>query len=349
MSEELRDLLMGRAQDVSVPEGNLHDVLGGGRALRWRKRFYSVGVGVLVGAVAWAGIPDFAGSLRDEKPTKIADTPTPEPEESNGPCDAPFQATYLPDGWSYVLQPGTGTRPDLEPDDQLEGFIGHYQPISEKPLTSYIDLMVRGTYYTLPPNNGGPAHMLVVMDDKARLGRVEDGWTVEFEYDGCEYSLMTFSESESELRRVAASLRPTDSCDSAEVFGPDARIDDGRHFVYITGVKLVGQGVGIQYDRAEFLTGPEADTAAVAAGAIEDGESVPNDYFIVNQSEHTAATGFADDVEVFIETTSQDGQPGLAPADTSLLACDVSDNGPSAYWITVRDQEVVKIEEQYLP
>ena len=345
MSDELRDLLKARAGDAPVPNDDLGDVIRGGKALRWRKRLYSVGVVVLVGVLSFTAIPELLSSQReDDPPPVIADTPSP---DATGSCEAvPFRATYLPDGWSYKLRPGSGGFPGKYADTMPPDRLAYWAPI-ENTRGTYIDVMKYGIYNI----SRADGDQIRVLGDEGLIGRVEGGWSVNFEYGGCKYSVVTFSNTKEELSQVAESLRPTDSCNPPPVTGPDSPLSDGRHFVYIMGVNLVGQGIGIQFDRAEFLSGKEANEAAVAAGAIEEGEAVPNDYFIVNQSDRTEALGFADDVEVYIETL-QDGMPGLAPADTLWLACAFAGDEShrhSPYWMTVKDQEVVKLEEVYLP
>lgn len=365
MSDELRNLMRGSAENISVPSDDVNNVVRGGQSLRWRRRLYAAGVGVLVATVVWAGVPALTSSQKDDGP-RIAGTPKPDEtksgpprgyEVSTGPyggCQAvPFRPTWLPDGWSYKLEPGSGGQREIPLGEQTPRALGHYFGPEEDPIPGYIDVYVQGTYYALPPKGG---EIVAVMGDKGRIGAVEDGYSLEIEYRGCEYSVMGFGPSKEELRRVGEGLRPAEDCDDGRVVGPDADLEDGRHFVYITAVDIVDHGMGIQFDTAEFLTGAEANEAAIAAGAIEEGGSVPNDYFIVNQSKRTAALGFADDVEVYIETTSQDGMPGLATADTLWLACafegenfveESRDRGP--WWITVKDGEVTKLEEQYLP
>ena len=339
MSDELRDLLKARAGDAPVPNDDLGDVIRGGNALRWRKRLYSAGVVALVAVLSFTAIPELLSSRRDdETPPPITNTPSPDATE---PCETvPFRATYLPDGWSYVLQPGSG-------GGTGEGHLGYFAPLDDE-SGAYIDITEQGHGHKLP---SGKTFPVKVMGNDGRLGFEGTVGIVEFTYKNCDYSLAGVGMTLDELVQVAKGLRPTDSCDPPPVTGPDSPLRDGRHFVFITGVNLVGQGIGIQFDKAEFLTGEEANEAAVAAGAIEEGESVPNDYFILNQSKGTEALGFADDVEVYIETL-QDGMPGLAPADTLWLACAFAEDeshSRSPYWITVKDQSVTKIEEQYLP
>lgn len=73
---------------------------------------------------------------------------------------------------------------------------------------------------------------------------------------------------------------------------------DGRYFGYVRGVDPSLSRPTIRVDVAEFLTGDEANKAAAAAGVIEEGESVPNDYFVQNLNKSVVALPVANDVSV---------------------------------------------------
>jgi hypothetical protein len=356
MSDEFRDMLRGRANEVAVPPEDLGDVLRGGNARRWRNRAYSVSVIVLVAVVGWATVPDLLEEPRNrEMGPVIANTPTPNetstPVPAPGPCArVPFRPTYLPDGWSYEIQPGTGLQPGIPLDEQVPQGLGFYIPIDGEGQGTHVNVMELGSYYTLPEGAGNP---IQVLGTEGRIGHVEDGNTVEFTYAGCEYSLMAFGIPKGELGRVARSLRPTGGCNGMPVGGRVMNLGNGRFFGYIHALN----NRAVEYDVAEFLTGPEANEAAVAAGDIQAGEAVPNDYYIVNEDRATGRFPLADDVDVIIDTL-QDGVPGAAPADLLWLMCefatdeheldtDVREKRP--FWLTVRDGRVVEIEEQYLP
>jgi hypothetical protein len=121
-------------------------------------------------------------------------------------------------------------------------------------------------------------------------------------------------------------------------------------------------------DYAQFLTGEEADEAAVDAGFIEPGEHVPNDYYIVNENPRlrtlpisvealiilpTFESGPITDVRVDIDewlSMFDNGEPwpeNQVPANDRFFA-------PGApwtpYWLTVAaNGVVVQIRQQYLP
>ncbi len=353
MSDELRDAIRGSAENVSVPTHDVDDVVRGGRALKWRRRLYAAGVGALVAAVAWAGIPALTSSPQEEGP-RIAGTPTPTATEEPTPTRSPdpcapvrFEPTYLPDGWSYELQPGSGGQREIPLKDQVPEVFGHYFGPEDDPIPGYIDVMIQGSYYVLGDNGGQPIR---VMGREGRIGSVEDGYSAEFPFRGCEYSVMGFGPTFEEFRSVIQGLRPKEAaCTGGTVRSGGLGYEDGRQFGYIKRISTEE----LEFDPAEFLTGPEATEAALEAGAIEEGDVVPNDYFIVNDDKRTAAIPVASQVEIVPDAILS--QPPESP-DLAWLVCTFSENDPadesrrrSPYWITVENGEITKIEEQYVP
>lgn len=345
MSDEFRDLLKHRADEVQVHASDLDDVIRGGNARKWRNRAYSMGVVLLVAVVGWATVPGIVDSLRDEgRAPNIADTPTPTPEKTRrpdpvpGPCEAVrFRPTYLPDGWAYVLQPSDTT-----------GSLGRYSTIDEGGGT--VEIFLLQGYYRINPGEGKPIEVLGADGQSGTIH--EGGLVVEFTYRDCAYSLSTYTESEQELRQIASGLRPLDTCDSETVGGAISNLGDGRWFGYIKAI----DPRAVELDVAEMLSGDEANEAAIAAGDIEEGDTVPNDYYIVNDDKATTRFSLSDAVKVTIDTI-QDGLPGPAPADLAWLICEFSGEKPddivthrnNGYWLIVKDGVVAEIEEQYVP
>ena len=141
--------------------------------------------------------------------------------------------------------------------------------------------------------------------------------------------------------------------------GDSATVADGRHFGYLRSVDASARPATIQVDLAEFLSGEAANAAAVEDGAIAEGESVENDYYIRNPAEDVLTLDAAEGVRVThvqCPTSCSEGIPGQFDA----FAASFDDTGEktlqdeyrgsqSQYWITVRDGEVVAIDELYLP
>jgi len=150
---------------------------------------------------------------------------------------------------------------------------------------------------------------------------------------------------------------------------------DSFQFAYVTEVASDGSTVTLDY--AEFLTGEEANAAAEAAGEIDPGEGVPNDYFIRNDNPRLRTFPIESDARIeligyFLDSADQ----GLAEITVSplewatLLAkaqqCAADDFPPECeslggdnwqwygfgqlpYWVLIGDGVVTALEEQYLP
>lgn len=135
---------------------------------------------------------------------------------------------------------------------------------------------------------------------------------------------------------------------------PGGELEDGRHFGFVGSVDADGRTIA--FDRAEFLTGEDANEAAAAEGLETP---VPNDYFIVNDEEELSTLGLSPDVELVLldwsrccdETFVGELEAfGAAFEDPPFVQGDLIYQGPtSPYWVTVEGGAVTRIEEQYLP
>ncbi len=135
---------------------------------------------------------------------------------------------------------------------------------------------------------------------------------------------------------------------------PSPVIAPGRSFVFVRKVEVSGSGSTLTFDLAYFLTGDDAVKAAVKDGVITPGETLPNDYYIVNHNPLLRTIPIAAKVDVrVIDWTNC---CGLTKGDFDAWVAaiksgpgDVYHGTASPYWITVSGGEIVKIEEQYLP
>jgi hypothetical protein len=133
-----------------------------------------------------------------------------------------------------------------------------------------------------------------------------------------------------------------------------AELDDGRHFGFVRSVDA--EAGTFVYDLAEFLTGEEANQAAVEDGAIEEGDSVPNDYYIRNQNPRLRTLTLAEDARIQILDWAHCCDEFL-DAELESFAQGFEEDDPtgtyrgetSPYWVTVEDGVVTQIQEQYLP
>lgn len=112
-------------------------------------------------------------------------------------------------------------------------------------------------------------------------------------------------------------------------------------------------------DSAEWLVGDAANEAAAEDGVVEPGEPVANDYYIRNGDPTGTPVAVAEDA-VIVTVTVAGGSPTGIPAPNctpwnkfaSILRNPSPEErsvGRSPYWLTLRDDVIVRVVEQYLP
>ena len=160
---------------------------------------------------------------------------------------------------------------------------------------------------------------------------------------------------------LAASLSvfPFEREAEAEPPEPSPALADGRYFAFvIAGIDETGaHSMGV--DLAEMLTGEKARRAAVEDGVIEEGEDLPNDFYIDNPEIRYELIGVADGV-IFEMITGDDTTKriGLDVDDFAALYNDdyvgpgiygVVPFEPTAMDVTVVDGLIGGAEAVYLP
>lgn len=139
---------------------------------------------------------------------------------------------------------------------------------------------------------------------------------------------------------------------------PASDLPDGRWFGFVTVNGDNGPTV-ITIDLAEILTGEEAREAAVDAGVIEEGEDLPNDFFIDDPDDEIETLNLADNtvIKVLSGTTPEtyltiDASTLESIFNGSYTGEPVYGMGPdlpAPMEITVEDGLVTIIESVYLP
>jgi len=141
--------------------------------------------------------------------------------------------------------------------------------------------------------------------------------------------------------------------------------DGVREHAYVMGVETADDGsYVVTVDRAQFLTGDEANRAAVEDGFINEGETVPGGYYIVNDISELEELPLGPDAPVALNVCLDDGECDV-PAGVSaelwvaMLNGDIPDGqldgfkwyvgGNLPYALILNGEEIVGIEEQYLP
>ena len=134
-------------------------------------------------------------------------------------------------------------------------------------------------------------------------------------------------------------------------------LDDGAVW-YATLLRTVDDPAGLrsEWRLAEWLVGEEANAAAVAAGEIQPGESVPNDYFVrdldideVFVLAPQASVFLLNDVTLQLDRYPLDYWAGLLASGDE--AAHFSAAAPwTGYWIVVDgDGRIVQVVQQYRP
>jgi hypothetical protein len=135
---------------------------------------------------------------------------------------------------------------------------------------------------------------------------------------------------------------------------PSPAIEDGRHFGYIRAAQVTSEPQVIVFDLADLLTGDEANEAAADRG---EETPVPNDFFIVNDNPKLRRLPVAPDLQILLLDWTNCCDT-MFRADPQLFqeSFDQKKFPPgnykgkfSAYWLTVKDRAVTRIEEQYFP
>jgi hypothetical protein len=130
-----------------------------------------------------------------------------------------------------------------------------------------------------------------------------------------------------------------------------------EHFGYIRSVSTAGPTATLAFDEAQFLSGDVAQRAAEEDGAVETGESVPNDYYVRNRDKTTRTLRISNDAKITAKRCQlcRHGRDGQLDAFlASFMKQDRTYATPyrgkySQYWLTIKGDEVAAIDEQYVP
>jgi hypothetical protein len=145
----------------------------------------------------------------------------------------------------------------------------------------------------------------------------------------------------------AATTAPPGTQGSAEPV-----LENGRHPVFLTGIDVAARSV--EFDVIQFLTGDEA-TAAYQEDYPDDPGGPPNDYYIVNDNPRLRQLPVSEDVAVgVVHWGAGTGLRAITFADlpATLAEDPFPDDGriwPSPFWLTVDDDTITAVEEQYIP
>jgi len=148
----------------------------------------------------------------------------------------------------------------------------------------------------------------------------------------------------------SASIEPTLSASASSTAtsqtSPEPVLEDGRQFVFARSARV--EPASLRFDLAEFLTDQEAQDAAE-----EHGDEATDGYYIVNDNPRLRTLPVADDVRVRYIPISACCDLVAGTWDQYVAAVNGTAqtdlDGSAPWWITVRDERIVRIEQQYLP
>jgi hypothetical protein len=130
-------------------------------------------------------------------------------------------------------------------------------------------------------------------------------------------------------------------------------------FGYIKSLALRGGSYQLKLNPAFFLQGETANAAAVAAGELKPGQTVPDDYFIVRVPARTILTyrvppGTPVTVLTINSRSTKITVRQLAQIlrGTSPLKPKLMDRGPKfflGYWLRIKFDTVISIDQQFQP
>jgi hypothetical protein len=131
-----------------------------------------------------------------------------------------------------------------------------------------------------------------------------------------------------------------------------------RIFGHLESLESRGDDFLLRFDPALFTSGVTANSAAAADGAVEPGQPVPNDNYVVDESHRLLTYLVPAGTPVTILTRDGDPQQlGATPSTVSELGRivnggahrDLSEPLESGVWIRVHIDTVCSIDQQYRP
>ena len=130
-----------------------------------------------------------------------------------------------------------------------------------------------------------------------------------------------------------------------------------RIFGHIKSLERSGDHYQLRFDPAWFTSGVTANTAAAEDGAVDPGQPVPNDNYVVDESHRLLTYLVPESTPVTVLTRDGTGPLGETPSTVAEL--DLIVNGgehralfeplDSGVWIRVHVDTVCSLDQQYRP
>ena len=132
---------------------------------------------------------------------------------------------------------------------------------------------------------------------------------------------------------------------------PEVRWEYG----YVKSLTAKGSGYVLRFDPAWLLSGETANVAAAEDGAVEPGQPVPNDNYVVNEGHRLLTYKVPANAKVTVLTDSPTGTPITVAQLAEIVAGENPLGKPlfepitTGFWIEYRIDTVQALEQQYKP
>lgn len=126
-------------------------------------------------------------------------------------------------------------------------------------------------------------------------------------------------------------------------------------FGYVKSLTRKGSRYELRFDPAWFLTGETANVAAAEDGAVEPGEPVPNDNYVVNEGHRLFTFLVPADARVTVLTNGVSGSPVTVAQLAELVRGENPFPRPlfepltTGFWIRINIDTVRSLDQQYRP
>ena len=130
---------------------------------------------------------------------------------------------------------------------------------------------------------------------------------------------------------------------------------ESNQYGYIKSLRRKGKSYELRFDPAWLLSGVTANTAAAEDGAVEPGEPVPNDNYVVNEGHRLLTYVVPPNAHVTVLKTGVNSTPITVAQLAALVAGRVPFSRPlfeplsSGMWIRTDIDTVRSLDQQYRP
>ena len=123
-------------------------------------------------------------------------------------------------------------------------------------------------------------------------------------------------------------------------------------FGYLKSLKKKGSGYELRFDPALFLSGETANVAAAEDGAVEPGQPVPNDYYVVDEGHRLLTYRVPADAKLTVVALGPKNIPVTIEALAKMVAGKQA--APwlpiaSGFWLRSHIDTVRSLDQQYRP